>query len=165
MVGLLDIAPIGVTVDVEGQKLTVTGISAEGIAHLLQEYPAALNLRNLISSDESDAGLVAKLLSLGPGLVASVIAAGCGYPGNTDAIKKASGLPLTAQADLLDAILRKTLTRGLIPFAERLNSIAITLSPPVTLAAKLAEQKKKTSPKPSSPSLDGQGTQPPMSGA
>ena len=34
MVGLLDIAPIGVTVDVEGQKLMVTGISAEGIAYL-----------------------------------------------------------------------------------------------------------------------------------
>jgi hypothetical protein len=164
MVGLLDIAPIGINVDVEGQKVTVTGISAEGIAHLLQEYPAALNLRNLISSEESDAGLVAKLLGLGPGVVASVIAAGCGYPGNQEAIKMASGFPITAQADLLYAILRKTLPRGLVPFAERLNSIAVTLSPPVTLAAKLAEQKKKTSPKPSSPSLDGQGTQPPMSG-
>jgi hypothetical protein len=165
MVGLLDIAPTGVSVDVEGQKVTVTGISAEGIAHLLQEYPAALNLRNLIPSDESDAGLVAKLLSLGPTVVASIIAAGCGYPGNQEAIKLASGFPMTAQADLLDAIVRKTLPRGLIPFAERLNSIWAALSPPVTLADKLAERKKKNSPKPSSPSLDGQGTQPPMSGA
>jgi hypothetical protein len=165
MVGLLDIAPIGVTVDVEGQKVTVTGISAEGIAYLFQEYPALFDLRSLVSAGQDDAGLVAKLLGLGPGLVASVIAAGCGYPGNPEAIKKAAEFPLTAQADLLDAILRKTLTRGLIPFAERLNSIWAALSPPVTLADKLAERKKKTSPKPSSPSLDGQGTQPPMSGA
>jgi len=119
----------------------------------------------LISNDESDAGLVAKLLSLGPGVVASVIAAGCGYPGNQDAIKLAAGFPMTAQADVLDAILRKTLPRGIVPFAERLNSIAVALSPPATLADKLKEARKKTSPKPSSPSLDGQGTQLPMSGA
>jgi len=165
MVGLLDIAPIGVTVDVEGQKLMVTGISAEGIAYLLQEYPAALNLRNLISTDENDAGLVAKLLSLGPGVVASVIAAGCGYPGNQDAIKLAAGFPMTAQADVLDAIVRKTLPRGLIPFAERLNSIWAALSPPVTLAEKLKEARKKNSPNTSTRSSDGQGIQPPMSGA
>ena len=165
MVGLLDIAPIGVTVDIEGQKLTVTGISAEGIAYLLQEYPAALNLRNLISSDENDAGLVTKLLSLGPGVVASVIAAGCGYPGNQEAIKLASSFPITAQADVLDAIVRKTLPRGLIPFAERLNSIWAALSPPVTLADKLKEVRKKNSSKSSNPSLDGQAMPPPMSGA
>jgi hypothetical protein len=165
MVGLLDIAPIGVTVDVEGQKVTVTGISAEGIAHLLQEYPAALNLRNLISNEESDTGLVAKLLSLGPGVVASVIAAGCGNPGNHEAIKVAAGFPLMAQVDLLDAILRKTLSRGLIPFVERLNSIAVALSPPPTLADKIKETRKKNSSKPSTPSLDGQGIQPLTSGA
>jgi hypothetical protein len=167
MVGLLDIAPIGVTVDVEGQKVIVPGISAEGIAHLLQEYPALFNLRGLIASQGDDAGLVAALIGQGPGLVASVIAAGCGYPGNQEAIKKAAGFPLTAQADLLDAILRKTLTRGLIPFVERLNSIAVALSPPPTLADKIkkAQAQKKASPKPSTPSLDGQGIQPSTSGA
>jgi hypothetical protein len=163
MVGLLDIAPIPERVDIGGQPIDVSGVSVEGIAHLLQRFPQFAQLQNLMGGGEKD--LAAVLFSLGPQVIAAIIAAGCGYPGNDDAIKRALNLDLQAQADLLDAVLRKTLTKGLDPFLERLNSIKATLSPPVTLADKVREAKKKNSLKPSNPSLDGQGMPPPMSGA
>jgi len=165
MVGLLDIALITESVDVEGQPVSVSGVSVEGIAYLLQQFPQFAQLQNLLGEGSKDLATV--LFSLGPQVIASIIAAGCGYPGNPDAIKKALGLNIQAQADLLDAVLRKTLTKGLDPFVERLNSIKATLSPPVTLAEKVAEAqaKKKQSAKPLNSSSAGPVIQQPMSGA
>jgi hypothetical protein len=163
MVGLLDIAPIPERVQIGNDQIDVLGVSVEGIAHLLQRFPQFAQLQSLIGGGEKDLATV--LFSLGPQVIAAIIAAGCGYPDNDDAVKRVLALDLQAQADLLDAVLRKTLTKGLDPFVARLTSIKATLSPPVTLAEKIAEVRKKNSHKPSSPSLDGQVTPAPMSGA
>jgi hypothetical protein len=164
MVGLLDIAPIPERVDIGGNAIDVTGVSVEGIAHLLQRFPQFAQLQALMGGG-GDKDLATVLFSLGPQVIAGIIAAGCGYPGNDDAIKRALALDLQAQADLLDAVLRKTLTKGLDPFVARLESIRATLMPPMTLADKINEVKKKNSRKPSNLSSDGLDMQPPMSGA
>ncbi len=180
MVGLLDIAPIPEMVVVGDQSVPVNGVSVEGIAYLLQHFPQFAQLQNLMGGENKD-DLIPMLFSMGPNVIASIIAAGCvgsGYNEETDQsvsfaerfaplVRKAASLDVQTQADLLDAVLRKTLTKGLDPFVERLNSIKATLSPQVTLASKIKEAvvKKKSSPKPSNPSLDGQGIQPQTSGA
>lgn len=167
MVGLLDIAPVAETVDIEGQPVSVTGVSVEGIAYLLQRFPHFAQLQSLMGGGSNQTDLTTVLFSLGPQVIASIIAAGCGYPNDDEAVKKAAGLNVQAQADLLDAVLRKTLTKGLDPFVERLNSIKDTLSPPPKLSDKIREAqatKKKSSLKPLNASLDGQAMQQPTSG-
>jgi hypothetical protein len=42
MVGLIDIAPKIKTVDVQGVSVTVHGISAKSVAHLLGHFPSCL---------------------------------------------------------------------------------------------------------------------------
>ena len=167
MVGLLDVAPVPRRVDVDGQAIDVPGVSAEGIAYLLGQFPQFVELHRLMSEGKAEEDLGQTLISLGPKMLHEVLAAGCGYPGDPKPIERVAGMDLTTQADLLDMILIKTLPKGLDHFLGRLNSIRATLSPPVTLADKVKEavQKKKRSSSQSSSSLDGQVTQPQMSGA
>lgn len=188
MVGLLDIAPVAATVDVEGQPVSVYGVSVEGIAYLLQRFPQFAQLQDMIGGEQKD--LAAVLFGLGPQVIASVIAAGClqrkqrSYDENEELVGppepsyedlfnplfvKATNLNLQAQADLLDMVLQKTLTKGIVPFVARLESIMATLTPPPKLADKIkeaqAQLKKRPSASQSRPSLDGQAMQQPTSGA
>ena len=66
---------------------------------------------------------VDQLFAMGGDAVAAVIAAGCGYPGDDKAENVAANLPLDAQADLLAAILRLTLPKGVGPFVETLSAL------------------------------------------
>src|SRR3954452_16971489 len=50
-------------------------------------------------------------------------AAGCGYPGDETAETVAGKLSLDAQADLLAAILRLTLPKGVGAFVEKLTAL------------------------------------------
>ena len=172
MVGLLDVAPVPRHVDIEGHRVDVPGVSAEGIAYLLEHFPQIIELQKLIGDGKDkkdDKDLGSALFALGPMLLHQVLAAGCGYPGNKEAIDRVAGMDLTSQTDLLDAILSKTLSKGLDHFLGRLNSIRATLSPPVTLADKVkeavAQQKRKPSSTQLNSSSDVQVTQPEMSGA
>ena len=76
MVGLIDIAPSVETVDVQGTSVTVHGVSAKGVAHLLGGFP---ELRKLMTGQEVEAE---QLMAIGGDAVAAIIAAGCGYPGD-----------------------------------------------------------------------------------
>lgn len=55
--------------------------------------------------------------------VAAIIAAGCGYPADEKAEAVAGNLSLDAQADLLAAILRLTVPRGIGSFVEKLTAL------------------------------------------
>jgi hypothetical protein len=120
MVGLLDIADASAEIEVRGQKVSVTGITARGIAILLEQFP---ELRKIISgrSDDLTAG---KLIEQAPDAVAAAIAAGTGLPGDKVAEEKAANLSLGDQLNLLDAIIRLTFPIGFGPFVERLTSLA-----------------------------------------
>ena len=117
MVGLIDIAPNVETVDMQGTSVTVHGVSAKGLAHLLGRFP---ELRMLMTGQEVEAPA---LMAMGGDAVAAIIAAGCGYPGDEQAETVAGKLSLDAQADLLAAILRLTLPKGIGPFVEKLTAL------------------------------------------
>jgi hypothetical protein len=79
MLGLIDIAPAVATVAVQNASVAVHGISAKGLAHLLNRFP---ELRKLMTGQEVETD---QLMAIGGDAVAAIIAAGCGYPGDESA--------------------------------------------------------------------------------
>jgi hypothetical protein len=119
MVGLVDIAPVTSTVSIRGQDITITGVSARGIAHLLARFP---ELRALMTGREVAFG---DLLKLGGDVICAIIAAGTGAPGDAESEKAADNLTLEEQADLLAAIVELTMPRGLGPLVDRLSRLGL----------------------------------------
>ena len=119
MVGLVDIAPITSSVTIRGQDITITGVSARGIASLLARFPA---LRALVTGREV---ALDELLKLGGDVIAAIIVAGTGTPGDTQAEAAADNLTLEEQADLLAAIVELTMPRGLGPLVEKLSRLGL----------------------------------------
>ena len=73
MVGLLDISPVAETIEVEGEKVDIHGVSAEGLAYLIGQYPQLANLMSGGSSIDT-----ATLINLGASIVASITRVGSG---------------------------------------------------------------------------------------
>ena len=119
MVGLVDIAPVTSTILVRGQDITITGVSARGIALLLARFP---ELRAVITGREV---AMDDLLKLGGDVIAAIIAAGTGSPGDNDAEQAADNLTLEEQADLLASIVELTMPRGLGPLVEKLSRLGL----------------------------------------
>ena len=121
MVGLPDIAPGAETVVLgppgAEHEIEVTGVSAAGIAVLLRRFP---ELRRLMTGQGVD---VDRLIDMGPEVMAAIIAAGVGAPGDEAQEVRAHRLPISAQADLLAAILRVTLPGGMRPFVAKMQAI------------------------------------------
>lgn len=117
MVGLIDLAPTTETVDIQGEPVSVCGVSAKGLAHLLGRFP---ELRMLMTGQEVQPE---RLMAIGGDAVGAIIAAGCGYPGDETAEAVAVCLSLDAQTDLLAVILRLTLPKGIGPFVEKLTAL------------------------------------------
>jgi hypothetical protein len=144
MVGLLDISPRGLTVDIDGEKVDVPGVSAEGIAYLIGHYPELVNLMSGGNSVNAET-----LAGMGSAIVGSIIAAGCGYPGNEDAEKMAARYSLDIQLDLLNAILKRTLPTGIGPFVEKLGNLTKQLNPAEETG--VIKLRMRASPRPSKP--------------
>ena len=140
MVGLVDIAPAVERVTVRGQEVEVFGVSAAGIAMLLGRFP---DLRRMFAG--RDVGMD-DLLAMGGDLVAAIIAAGTGDPGDPVAEEAAGRLGIDEQTDLLAAILRVTLPKGVGPFMEKLLALGGSLD----VAGQSATAPATTSPKRSS---------------
>ena len=119
MVGLVDIAPVTSTVSIRGQDITITGVSARGIALLLARFP---ELRAVMTGREV---ALDDLLKLGGDVIAAIIAAGTGVPGDAQAEAAADNLTLEEQADLLGAIVELTMPRGLGPLVEKLSRLGL----------------------------------------
>ncbi len=121
MVSLVDIAPACERVTVRGQEVDVFGVSAAGVAQLLARFP---DLRKLFSGRDVGAD---EIVAVGGELVAAIIAAGTDSPGDPAAEEAAGRLGIDEQADLLAAILRVTLPKGVGPFVEKLLALGATL--------------------------------------
>ncbi len=119
MAGLVDIAAITEKVTVAGTEIEVPGVSAAGVASLVARFPELRKLMSGIEVAPED------LLVAGPGVVAAILAAGTGEPGNEAAEAAAARLTLGDQTDLLAAILRVTLPGGLGPFVEKLAGLGL----------------------------------------
>jgi hypothetical protein len=137
---LIDIAPQVETVQIHGNSISVPGVSARGVAYLLGRFP---ELRKLMTGQSVEAK---ELMAASGDAVSSIIAAGCGHPADEKAEAVAGELAVDAQADLLAAILRVTLPRGLGPFVEKLTTLGgiLDTAPSVTGPG-------SSSPKPSTP--------------
>lgn len=123
MVSLTDIAPSTRVVPVDGVPVSVFGVSALGVAALLTDFPG---LKDLITGGR--AAFNAKTMeTVAPGAVAAIIAAGCGQPGQADAIMAASRLPIGTQLEFLNVIIELTMPDGLGPFMEALDGIVTRL--------------------------------------
>ena len=138
MVGLVDIAPVTSTVTVRGQEITVSGISARGIAHLLARFP---ELRALMTGREV---ALDDLLKLGGDVIAAIIASGTGAPGDADVETAADNLTLEEQADLLAAIVELTMPRGLGPLVERLSRLGLLAGGGSATQATTSQQASKS---------------------
>jgi hypothetical protein len=119
MVGLIDIAPLTKTVTIRDVAVDVSGVSARGIAQLLARFP---ELRALVTGRDVE---IDKLLSLGGDVIAAIIAAGTGAPGDEVSEQAVDKLSIDEQADLLVAIIELTMPRGLGPFVEKLSRLGL----------------------------------------
>lgn len=123
MVSLIDIAPLNETVRVQGQDVSVVGISSLGLAHLLKHFP---ELRALIVGRSVDIS-AELLMDVAPRAISAIIAAGTGFPGNANAEKVADSLPVGEQLELLSVILKLTMPDGVDPLVEKLGRLVATL--------------------------------------
>jgi hypothetical protein len=117
MVGLVDIAPAVEKVDCGGARpIECYGVSARGVASLLGRFP---ELRKMMSGGEVGAD---DLMKMAPDAISAIIAAGVGKPGDPETEESADRLPIDTQIDLIAAILRLTMPKGVGPFVEKLAS-------------------------------------------
>jgi hypothetical protein len=131
MPGLLDVAALQRTVDVNGTPVAVPGISVHGVAALLDRFP---DLRRIVTGQSVNI-TPEWLITNVPDAIAAVIAAGTGYPGDEQAESVASSLALENQTELLETILEVTLPNGVSPFMERLRKLAQRLGVEATSIA------------------------------
>ena len=117
MVSLIDIAPAVERVQIRGQEVEVFGISAAGVASLLSRFPELR--RAFVGRDVP----VDQLLAMGGEIVNAIIAAGTGDAGDEVAEEAAGRLSIDEQADLIAAIARATLPKGVGPFVEKLVAL------------------------------------------
>lgn len=117
---LLAIVPSSETVTVGNTAIAVPGVSVAGIADLMRRFP---KIRDLFSGSEV-AISVETLLEIGPDIVAAIIAAGCGSPGNAEQEAVAANLPVMTQTRFLTAILKVTFPDGLGKAGALLTELA-----------------------------------------
>lgn len=135
MPGLLDIAASRRTVAVGDVLVPISGISAAGLAYILESYPDA---RKALSGQAVDMSFQ-DVVALAPDALADIIVLGTGndslsadYPA---ALAAAKALPMEAQFDLCEAIADVTMPKGVAPFVERLGRIADALTEKLTSTA------------------------------
>lgn len=115
---LLDLAGVGRTVTVRGLDIPVTGISAKGLAVLFGRFPQLVDA-------VTGAGLdLSSLADLGPDVLAAVIAAGTGHPGDAKAEAVAASLSMSDQLSLVEAIGQETFAGDAQNFMARLERLA-----------------------------------------
>jgi hypothetical protein len=142
MPGLLDIASAPSRVVVRGTQIDVFGVSAEGIAYLLTNFP---EIKAMFSGKEIS--LDPKTLATRfPKALAAIIASGTGQTGSSKAEAVAASLAVDEQAELLTKILELTFPRGVGPFVEAIQRLAGTVGAVSDVGSK---EQDSTSPSPS----------------
>ncbi|MET3995831.1 hypothetical protein ABID65_007503 [Bradyrhizobium sp. S3.9.2] len=119
MPGLLDVAPSFETHTINGTDVHVTGVSATGIAVLLDRFPEVRALLTGKAVDLSPEDIMSKV----PMAIDAILAAGTGNPGDPAAEAVASKLPAGDQLALLQKIIKVTMPKGVGPFVDALMAI------------------------------------------
>lgn len=149
MAGLVDIVPAVEVVEVRGLELEVSGLTVEGIGGLLLRFP---ELRKMFETRSLD---LEALLKCSDKLIAALIAAGTGSAANKAAEKAAAGLALGEKAEVLAAILRVTMPKGVGPFVKLMD--AFGMGDLLAVGSQSATASDTTSPSEPSPSSSEAG--------
>ena len=116
--GLYDISGFGEDVPIDAtQKIRVKGISAKGVLLLLLRYP---DMQRWLTGQSI---AITDVMVQTPEVIAAVIAAGTGNPGEPEAEEIASNLPVEVQTDIVEAIYRQTFRGGFGPFVQRVLAL------------------------------------------
>ena len=118
VVSLVDIVPRPEKVEVQpGVMLEVRGLSVEAFAQIFARFP---DIAKVFAQRQFDA---AQIIAAFPRAVAAVIAAGVGRMGDEKQEAAALQIPLGVQTDLLAAIVRLTMPRGVGAFLDQINGL------------------------------------------
>lgn len=122
MASLLDVAGTAAPrqVEIRGVLVDVPGVSVAGLAILMRRFAA---VRDMLSGREV-ALTLDTLFDLGPEVVAAVLAAGTGKPGDADTEALAAALTLDEQLELGQAVFEATFPKGPASFFGRLQAMA-----------------------------------------
>jgi hypothetical protein len=139
MADLLDIVPSTSVevVKVNGTRLTVHGLSGPAIAAIVARFP---DLAAVIGGGVAGTRLIAQFgHAIGP-----IIAAGCGHLSDERYEQRASELPVEAQLDLINAIIRLTFEKGPLSFVEKLSALLVGVDEGVKPPLKLRLRKSRS---------------------
>lgn len=121
MTSLLDIGPVTKKVELRpGFELEVRGVTAKAVLLMLNDFP---ELRKLMAASGPPI-TPDMLIAQAPGVIATFIAAGCGYLGNKEALAKVDELTIGEQGDLVLEIWQLTFPRGVSSFTEALRALS-----------------------------------------
>jgi hypothetical protein len=125
MSSLLDIGPLTASVTVRGKTFQVSGIGADTLVQLLNDYPEL----NKYMSGAFGGGGVDKdtLVKMGPEISDAIILAGAGFKATDEKAKAVvRGLTLGEKMDIFEPIMMMTFPRGFPAFVEALSRISGT---------------------------------------
>jgi hypothetical protein len=123
--GLRDVLPQSETVEINGKKVPVYGISGGRIGILLNRFPALEKLfDSTVSSDEK----TVVLKKFAPPAIAPVVAAALGWitddeEADREAERDADRLSIEVQIEILEKTRGLTFKQGLGPFVRLLSSM------------------------------------------
>lgn len=119
MPSLTDIGSLADSVEINGKKIDVLGISAEGLVVLIGRFPELRRLLTGNTDQETIDALTGKL----PEAVGAIIAISTGSPGDAAAEKVARSLPVGSQVEILKKTWAMTFPRGVKDFLAALETI------------------------------------------
>lgn len=162
MVGLLDIAEARPeTVSIRGQDVEIYGLSALMIANIVRSHEELADILDGIAAFSPKI-----IVDAGPEVVAEIIAAGCGKPGDVRYVEKAATLSAGEQYDVIAKILEVTFGANLGPFVEKLKALSVsTAGAPSVATAPSAGEASSTTSRPRSRASLRSDTRPEMFGA
>lgn len=124
MSSLMDIVELSDTVTIRGTPIKTIGVSIVFIGEIFARFP---KIRELFERKNFDVKL---LLDVGGPVLAAIIAAGTGTPGDKDAEAKAAMLSAGEQAELVESIWRLTFPKGLGALLAALNALGVQVVAP-----------------------------------
>lgn len=123
MVDILDVAtPVREVETARYGKLTVKCLTLEGLVYLFRNHP---EIFKMFSSDGKQQMSLDEIFKLGENVVASVLAAGLGHPGNADVIQKCKEMNPDDMWTIAEAIFEESFPKaGAANFLERILEAA-----------------------------------------
>ena len=145
MASLSDVLGTPRTVEVRGKAIPVNGVQLEFIPVLYRRFPDEIRRLGEMTSFDTEL-----LMTVLPALVAPVIAAGLGHPGDEREEAVVRRLNFMEQARLLRAIWEETAPDGLDPLMDEVRALVEQMGAGATAASSTAPAVNGAVPKKSS---------------